>query len=178
LNLSRNFIEIGQRPLLVSRPSFPLFAAGAMQLQDLPLEDTCVDIHLPARAVARLLQQHPDWPGVILTAQDLFVGLLTRTACSEFSDRPFGIEIFSKGTLLAFYEKHSSPSLVLDGSISVQQAVQQALNRECASIDDPIVVRLGENQYRLLDAQVLLQEQSRLLETPSCEFRRLRPVTL
>jgi hypothetical protein len=178
LNLSYPFIDAKQSPLLVSRPSFPLFAAGAIQLKDLPLDDTCVDIHLSVRAVAKLLQQHPDWLGVILTAQDQFVGMLTRSACSELLGRPLGFEFFSKETIFAYFEKHASCSLVLDGSISVQQAVRAALSRENDLIYDPIVVRLGEHHYGLLDTQALLQAPADLLEKPSCEFRRLRPATL
>jgi len=173
LNLSYQFIEAEQKPLLVFCPTFQPITAGAMQLQDLPMEESCVDIHLSVRAVVKLLQQHPDWPGVILTDQDQFVGMLTRSAFSEFSNSSFWIGIFSKETILTFYEKHPSRSLVLDGSISVQLAIRAVLNRESKLIYDPIVVCLGENQYRLLDTPALLQLQSSLLVNPSCEFQQL-----
>ena len=154
MNRPYKFTEALSAPLFVSPTSYP---DNTLTIQDLPLSASCVDIYLSVGEVAGLLERHPDWPGVILTAQCQYVGLLTRRTCSEFLGAFLGTGIFSKITIFAFFEKHPACGLVLDGGTSVPQAAKAALKREGASIYDPIVVRLGEGQYGLLDMPILLQ---------------------
>jgi hypothetical protein len=154
LNRSFKFTEALSAPLFVSPTSYP---DSTLTIQNLPLIESCVDIHLSVGEVAGLFARHPDWPGVILTARSRFVGLLTRRACSEFLGTFLGTGIFSKVPIFAFFEKHPACGLVLDGRTSVPEAVKAALMRDGVSIYDPIVVRLGECQYGLLDIPVLLR---------------------
>ena len=159
--------------LFISSGSSPLYHAGKMKIQDLPLTESCVDIFVTVREVAKLFERHPDWPGVILTRQNQFVGMLSRNCCFEVLGKPFGIEIFSKETILAFFEQHGAGSLLLDGNTSIQEAVKSALKRDRSLIYDPIVVRLGQQEYGLLNMQVLLLAQCDLLENLSSEFQEL-----
>jgi len=144
-----------------------------MKIQDLPLNESCVDIHISVREVAKLFERHQDWPGVILTTQNQFVGMLSRNCCFEVLGKPFGIEIYSKETILAFFKQHGTGGLLLDGNTSVQEAVKSGLNRDPSLIYDPIVVHFGQQKYGLLNMQVLLLAQCDLLENLSNEFQEL-----
>jgi len=144
-----------------------------MKIQDLPLNESCVDIHISVREVAKLFERHQDWPGVILTTQNQFVGMLSRNCCFEVLGKPFGIEIYSKETILAFFKQHGTGGLLLDGNTSVQEAVKSGLNRDRSLIYDPIVVHFGQQKYGLLNMQVLLLAQCDLLENLSNEFQEL-----
>jgi hypothetical protein len=104
--------------------------------------------------------RHPDWPGVILTAEGRFLGLLTRRACAEFLNNFLCTRMFSQVSIFAFFEKYGSRGLILDGGVSVQGAVRAALDRQGEAIHDPIVVCLGGCQYGLLDIPVLLNAQA------------------
>ena len=154
MNHSYQFTETQTAPLFVYPASYP---DSTQILRDLPLSASCVDIYLSVGEVARLFESHPDWPGVILTTHDHFVGLLTRRACAEFLGTFLGSGFFSKVTILDFFEKHPACGLVLDGSTSVSEAVKAALSRDGVLIHDPIVVRLGRGQYGLLDMPTLLK---------------------
>ena len=176
MNDTTKFIELKPDSLFVF-PKIPLpYPAGEVEIQELPLAESCVDIHLTVGEVARLFDQHPDWPGVILTANGQFLGLLTRRACAEFLGSFLGMGIFSKVSIFAFFAERTACGLVLDGHTHVQQAATAALNRQDDSIEDPIVVQLDECRYGLLDAQVLLQAHYGLLNRRwSSSSRRASP---
>jgi diguanylate cyclase (GGDEF)-like protein len=144
-----------------------------MKIQDLPLNESCVDIHLSVREVAKLFERCPDWPGVILTAQGQFVGMLSRNCCFEVLGKPFGIEIFAKATILAFFKQYGTGGLLLDGNTSVKEAVKVALTRNRSLIYDPIVVHQGDGRYALLNMQVLLLALCDQLENLYSEFHAL-----
>ena len=154
MNHSYQFTETQTVPLSVSTAFYP---DSSQTIRDLPLSASCVDIHLSVGEVARLFESHPDWPGVILTANDKFVGLLTRRACAEFLGTFLGNGFFSKVPIFDFFENHPACGLVLDGSTSVSEAVRAALSREGVLIHDPIVVHLGRGQYGLLAMPTLLK---------------------
>jgi len=130
---------------------------SSLPIQNLPLIESCADIHLSVGEVAWLFESHPDWPGVILTTHGQYVGMLTRRACSEFLGTFLATRFFSKVPIINFYEKFPASGLVLDGSTSIAVAVKAALKRDGASIYDPIIVRLNKCHYSLLDMWVLLQ---------------------
>jgi hypothetical protein len=153
LNNTYKFTETQTAPLFVSPASYP---DSTQTIQDLPLSDSCVDIRLSVGEVARLFESHPDWPGIILTAHDQFVGLLTRRACAEFLGTFLASGFFSKISILDFFENHPACGLVLDGSTSVSEAVRVALKRQGPAVFDPIVVQLSRAHYSLLDIPALL----------------------
>jgi hypothetical protein len=154
LNHTYKFTETHTAPFAASPATYP---DSALVIQDLPLIDSCVDAQLSVGEVARLFEQHPEWPGVILTAHDQFVGLLTRRACAEFLGTFLATGFFSKIPILDFFENHPACSLVLDGGTSISEAVRAALKRQGLAVFDPIAVRLSRVHYSLLEIPALLQ---------------------
>lgn len=157
MNVSTQFTEVQPDTLFVPFPSHP---TNTPTIQDLPLIYSSIDIHLSLGEVTRLFMHHPDWPGVILTNQGQFVGLLTRQACGEFLSNFLCTRIFEQVSIFAFFEKYTTHGLVLDGRVSVQGALRAALDRLGDAIHDPIVVCLDRCQYALLDMAVLLKTQA------------------
>ena len=158
MNLAYQLTEAQPDTLFVAFPSYPTH--NPTTIRDLPLAASSVDVHLSLGEVTELFMRHPDWPGVILTAQGQFVGLLTRRACTEFLDNFLCTRIFSQVTIFAFFKNNPASGLVLDGSTPIAEAVEAALEREGAALHDPIVVRLGGCQYGLLDMPALLRAQA------------------
>jgi two-component system, NtrC family, sensor kinase len=156
LNLSYKLNQAQPDTLFVP---FPYHPANPRTIRDLPLIASSVDVHLSLGEVTKLFMHHPDWPGVILTAQGQFVGLLTRQACAEFLSNFLCTRIFSQVSIFAFFEKYADRGLVLDGGTSIPKAVGAALDRQGEAIHEPIVVCLGDGQYGLLDMPVLLKAQ-------------------
>ncbi|NTV36365.1 MAG: diguanylate cyclase [Anaerolineaceae bacterium] len=139
----------------------------------MPIYQSCVDQNLTVGNIAALFDNNKEWPGVIITANDNFMGMLSRQRCFEVLGRPFGIEIFSKKTILEFYRSYGCANLLLDADTSIQDAVKSALNRERSMLYDPIIVRIGTNQYGLVNMHVLLLAQCDLLENLYTEMQQL-----
>ena len=76
--LTYKFVDATPGFLFVSPGPSPLYHAGTMKIQEMPLNESYVDDHISVREVAKLFERHRDWPGVILIAQHQFVGMLTR----------------------------------------------------------------------------------------------------
>lgn len=135
-----------------------------MKIFELQIYEGSVNQNALVPEVAQLFGQHPDWPGVIIADENQFFGMVSRQRCFEVLGRPFGIEVFTKKTILDFLKIYGSYNLILDADISVQEAVKAALDRESDMIYEPIIVRMDDHRYGLLNMQTLLLGQSDLLE--------------
>ena len=144
-----------------------------MKIKELPITRSCVNSNLTVREVAKVFEQHQDWAGVILVQDCRFMGMLSRHTCFEVLGKPFGIEIYSKKTILEFCTSYEPYNLVLDANTSVQDAVKFALNRQNVAIFEPIVVHLEDNTYALLNMHILLLNQCDLLEGLYSEVHQL-----
>ena len=144
-----------------------------MRVGDLSLSDCCVDHNLSVREITRMFDQHPDWPGVILTSSGQFVGMLSRRRCFEILGKPFGVDVFSNKTVLEFHNTYGTYNLLLDANTPVPDAVKLALGRDGNQAYEPIVVRQGERRYSLLKVHDLLLAQSDLLENLYSEVQQL-----
>jgi len=154
--------------------SFPQNSSTGLKLiGDLPSIPSTVDVHTHVGDVARIFNKNPTWTGVILTFQNQFWGLLSRRRCFEALGKPFGIEIYSKQSILEFYRQCCSESLVLDAATPIPEAVRIALSRGTYEMYDPLAVRHGDQDYRLLDMHTLLSGQSELLENLYREVQKL-----
>ncbi len=156
-----------------SKSSFPSSLVFQMKIGDLLISKCCVDYQLPVREVTKLFDQHPDWPGVILTNQDQFVGMLSRQRCFEAIGRPYGIEIFSRKSIFELFNAYGSPCLLMDATTSIQEGVKIALNRDRALIYEPVVIHSNNANFALLTMHTLLLAQSDLLEILYSEVHQL-----
>lgn len=144
-----------------------------MKLSDLPIINCSVDCDLTVRELTKIFEQNQGWIGVIIVREGQLIGMLSRHACFEMLGKPFGIEIFSKMTILDFYNSNLPHNLILEASTSVQEAVKLALDRENSSIFEPIVVHFENNSFGLLNMYVLLKNQCDLLEGLYSEVHQL-----
>ncbi len=135
-----------------------------MELKDLNFSSCCMDADTLVSDIANQFNKNPGLSGVILTKQGHFTGILSRDRCFEALGRPFGIEIYSRRTGIEFYRQIGVPALILDAATSVQVAVKTALSRKPEDIYDPIVLRLNDHGYGLIDMHTILLAQSELME--------------
>lgn len=145
-----------------SQLSLPVLTRGNTQsiqlestLKDLPLYDFAAELDVLGTEVAQIFEQNPLLPGVILTEQGLFLGMLPRQRLLEYLLRPYGIDLFLDKPLRILYSYDRTLPLVLRSDTPILSAAQQALRRPFEQLSDPIVVHLGANQYRILDPHEL-----------------------
>lgn len=151
----------------------PIKQAIDMKVMDLALIDCSVDANMTVREVAKVFELHQAWPGVILKSGLLFLGMLSRNRCFEVLGKPYALEVYSRKTLLEFYDTLKHQFLVIDGEASIQDAVKTALTREKHQIFEPVVVHLFENNFRLVNIHDLLLAQCDVLENLYDEVHHL-----
>jgi signal transduction histidine kinase len=165
-----------------SQLNFPVLTRGNAQtiqlestLQDLPLYDFAAELDVLGTEIAQIFEQHSLLPGVILTEQGRFLGLLPRHRLLEYLLRPYGTDLFLDKPLRVLYSYDRTPPLILNADTSILNAAQQALRRPFERLSDPIVVRLDAEQYRVLDPHELniAYWQLRGIET-QVRFERLQ----
>ncbi|MEG4346916.1 diguanylate cyclase [Microcoleus sp. A003_D6] len=115
-----------------------------------------------AKEVARLFQAHPLLPGVILTVDSEFLGMISRRRFMERMSRPYGVDIFACRPIMALYQITQTDILILPGATLIVMAAQRALQRSPEQLYEPIVVQLEPQVYRLLDVHQVLVALSQI----------------
>ena len=133
-------------------------------LQELPLYDSQIESSQMGKEVAQTFQMNPLLPGVILTEQGKFVGMISRRRFLEQMSRPYGLELFLKRPLYSLYRFASAEVLRLKGDTQIVEAARRSLQRSPEVLYEPIVVELEAGDYRLLDVHQLLVAQSHIHE--------------
>ncbi|MEW6492500.1 MAG: ATP-binding protein [Cyanobacteriota bacterium] len=151
-----------ERPVSVQSQAQTLHLEST--LQDLSLYEFQVECSHPGKEVAHLFQVNPLLPGVILTEQGQFVGMISRRRFLEQMSRPYGLELFLKRPLYSLYRFANAEVLKLKGDMPIVEAARRSLERSAEMLYEPIVVELGVGAYRLLDVHQLLIAQSKIHE--------------
>lgn len=133
-------------------------------LATLPLHDFSMEMSQMGRDLAKAFQENPLLPGVVLLREGEYGGMLSRRRFLEFMSRPYGLELFSKRPLHFLYGEAATDVLSLPGATPVVTALQTCLKRSLEVIYEPIVVKLEDGSYKLLDVHDLIMAQSQIHE--------------
>ena len=133
-------------------------------IQELSLYNFQVESSQLGIEVAQTFQVNPLLPGVILTEQGRFVGMISRRRFLEQMSRPYGLELFLKRPLYSLYRFASAEVLRLNGDIKIVEAARRSLQRSPEVLYEPIVIELEAGTYYLLDVHQLLVAQSQIHE--------------
>ena len=112
--------------------------------------------------VAKSFEANPLLPGVILTENGNFVGMISRQRFLEYLLRPYGIELFLKRPIKSLYRFAHRECLIFSVDTLIVLASRQALQRPLELIYEPLVVEIQPSVYRLLDVHQLLVAQSQI----------------
>ena len=145
-------------PTQAQTPNFRLEST----LQELSLYDFQVESSHQGKEVAQTFQANSLLPGVILTEQGKFVGMISRRRFLEQMSRPYGLELFLKRPLYSLYRFAGAEVLRLRGDTQIVEAACRSLERSAEALYEPIVVELEAGVYRLLDVHQLLVAQSKI----------------
>ncbi|BAZ13440.1 histidine kinase [Calothrix sp. NIES-4071] len=124
-------------------------------LQELSLYTFSVETSITGASVAQVFEKYPLVPGVILTEDGNYIGMLSRRQLLEFLIRPFGSELFFEQPLSILYSYARNCVLLLPETTSILTAMQLALRRSPELVSEPIVVKSLEGAYKLLDISEL-----------------------
>jgi len=133
-------------------------------LQELSLYDFQVEATDLGIQISQMLEAHPLLPGVIVTHQGEFAGMISRRRFLEFISRPFGRELFLKRPVRALYRFAETESLIFPSNTLIVDAARKSLLRSTELLYEPIVVQVSPQTYSLLDVHELLVAQSNIHE--------------
>ena len=133
-------------------------------LQELSLYDFQVEATDLGMQISQMLEANPLLPGVIVTHQGEFAGMISRRRFLEFISRPFGRELFLKRPVRALYRFAETESLIFPSNTLIVDAARKSLLRSTELLYEPIVVQVSPQTYSLLDVHELLVAQSNIHE--------------
>jgi signal transduction histidine kinase len=130
-------------------------------LQDLTLWQLQLDIDCPGKTAIAVFENNPLLPGILLTSQQQYIGIISRRQFFEWMSRPYSLELYSRRPLASLYEFTHTETLILPQTLTIIEAVRRSLQRPADMVYDPIVV-VGETDRQLLGMQQLLVAHSHL----------------
>ncbi|MFB2978405.1 ATP-binding protein [Microseira sp. BLCC-F43] len=141
-------------------------------LQELNLYEVCIESDRPTNEVTKILNESPLLPGVIITSEGEYVGMISRRRTFEYLSRPYSLELFAKRPLKILYDKAKTEILTLSSDTEIVAAARQSLQRQPELIYEPIVVQDPHGVYSLLDAHQLLLAQCQIQDAVAVALRQ------
>ncbi|NJL60547.1 MAG: hypothetical protein HC903_00315 [Methylacidiphilales bacterium] len=134
-------------------------------LQDLPLWDEIIELDALGNSLIQLFEQEPLIPGVILTQNHHYMGMISRKRFFEFMSRPYSLGLFAERPISHLYDYLQPEIFELPGNTTIIKATQVALKRTFQLVYEPIVVKVitdNSQVYQLLDIHNLLLAHSQI----------------
>ncbi|MBD2494629.1 ATP-binding protein [Nostoc sp. FACHB-280] len=131
-------------------------------LQEVPMWEVQLELDCPGDELIRLFSQEPLLPGIILTKNQAFMGMLSRQKFFENMSRPYSFGLFSRRPIENLYNFLQPDLLVLSGKLSVVAATEKALQRSINLVYEPILVLTDTGKYGLIDFHQLLLAYSQI----------------
>ncbi|MEB3229064.1 MAG: GGDEF domain-containing protein [Synechocystis sp.] len=136
-------------------------------IADLRLYDCQLTMDMSGQDAMQILNANPHLPGVILTQDWYFVGMISRRRLLEQMSRPYGLDLFYRRPLNQLYQFAKVEHLILTPDTLITVATEKALQRFSTLLDEPIIVEIAPRQYRLLDIHQLLVAHANIFKIMS-----------
>ena len=146
------------------------FTLGS-KLEELTLYEATLESSSQGSEVARVFEENPLLPGIIITREGKLFGMISRRRFFEYMSRPYSLELFSKKPLLILYRFVENPVLILDSQTTIVAAVRQSLLRSPELLYEPIITQINPEVYKLLDSHQLLLAQLQIHEMTTAAMR-------
>lgn len=131
-------------------------------LQELPAWTVKAEIHIPGNKLISLFEKEPLLPGIILTNQQHFVGMISRQKFFEFMSRPYSYGLFSMRPIQSLYNFLQPQVFIYDANTHITEATQAALQRSPQCVYEPILVKSASREHGIVDFHQLLLAHSQI----------------
>ncbi|MEC4805209.1 MAG: ATP-binding protein [Jaaginema sp. PMC 1080.18] len=131
-------------------------------LGDLLLYDAVLDINNLVQEAIDLFTQHPELPGILIRDRGRIIGIFSRQRFARIIPSPEEIKQYSYRSLHILYEQIFHDLLIIPVDVSINRAVEIALQRSITTAFEPILVEVAANNYRILGMPELLQAQAQI----------------
>ncbi|AFY51015.1 signal transduction histidine kinase [Nostoc sp. PCC 7524] len=142
-------------------------------LQELPVWEAQIEQYLPGNKLMSLFEQEPLLPGIILTKNQQFVGMVSRRRFFEHMSRPYSLGLFSMRPIESLYNFLETEMCILSGDMLIVEANQLALGRSPELVYEPILVKSQSGKYGILDCQQLLLANAQIHALTLAQLQRV-----
>lgn len=142
-------------------------------LEELQLYDYRVEVDESVTEIIKKFKKYPEIPGVILLERNKFVGIVSQKRFWQYMSYPYSLELSLKRSIYYVYQFLNLKSLLLPKDVSIVEAAKQVLARPNKILEEPIVVEIAEQEYRLLDIRQLLLAQAEIHELSNLLIKNL-----
>ncbi len=131
-------------------------------LQELPVWTIQIETDYPGNELAKLFEEDPLLPGIILTKNKKYVGMISRRLFFEQMSRPYGLGLFAGRPIEYLHNFLQPQTFVCSEDTPIAEATQIALGRSHKHVYEPLVITDKAYQYGLLDFHQLLLANSQI----------------
>lgn len=131
-------------------------------LQELPVWTIQIEIDYPGNELAKLFEEDPLLPGIILTKYKKYVGMISRRLFFEQMSRPYGLGLFAGRPIEYLHNFLQPQTFVCSEDTLIVEATQMAVGRSRKHVYEPLVITDKACQYGLLDFHQLLLANSQV----------------
>ena len=135
------------------------------QVKELKLYDNQVETSLMVSELMSCFRSNPSLPGIIIWEDNKIIAVISQKLFWQYMSRPYSLELSSKRSikyLLDFVkiQRH----FVVSGDMLITEAAKKSLERVTDVLDEPILVKITRQEYRLLDVRQLLVAYAQIHE--------------
>jgi signal transduction histidine kinase len=131
-------------------------------LQELPLWSVYVEVKSPVNDLTTIFKQEPLLPGIILTKNQKYVGMISRQRFFEHMSRPYSLSLFATRPIENLINFLQPEVCVIYEETPIVEATQLALQRASQLVYEPILVESKSGIYQLVDFHQLLLAYSQI----------------
>ncbi|WP_082127333.1 ATP-binding protein [Calothrix sp. 336/3] len=131
-------------------------------LEELFLWEESIEVSEKVESITKIFEKTSLLPGLILTQDNLFQGMISRRLFFEYMSRPYSLGLFSRRAIATFYDCLKPEITILSATTSVIDAANIALKRLPPLVYEPIVVEIQTGNYQILDFHQLLIAYSQI----------------
>ncbi|MBD2386368.1 ATP-binding protein [Cylindrospermum sp. FACHB-282] len=131
-------------------------------LQEVPVWAVQIEIDRPGNELATLFEQEPLLPGIILTRNQQYQGMISRRIFFEQMSRPYGLGLFAGRPIESLYNFLQPKVFVFAEDTPIVEAAQVALERSPQLVYEPILVKTKSFKHGLVDFHQLLLAYSQI----------------
>ncbi|WP_339376422.1 ATP-binding protein [Calothrix sp. NIES-2098] len=131
-------------------------------LKDLPLWSVYVEVKNPVNDLTTIFKQEPLLPGIILTKNQEYVGMISRQRFFEHMSRPYSLSLFATRPIENLINFLQPEVCVISEETPIVEATQLALQRVPQLVYEPILVKTKSGKYQLIDFHQLLLAYSQI----------------
>ncbi|MDJ0714412.1 MAG: diguanylate cyclase [Prochloraceae cyanobacterium] len=135
-----------------------------LTIAELDLYYSEIETSETVQEISNKFKKNPNSPGILLLENKRLIGAISQKKFWQYMSRPYSIEIAAKRSIKYLLEFINIDSLILSGDTSVVRAVRATLQGLDKSLEEPIIVKISPEEYRLLDVHQLLVAQAQIHE--------------